>query len=317
MHQKFRYNFLLLFALLLSSCQGVEQNPYTDNEPLRLDLSLEKLTVLQLTDLHLTFGFDSNDLKTFRLIDALISETSPDLIVFTGDLTMSPTGPKHFKELGTRVDRHQIPWTFVFGNHENDFGPYEDYLKYLSDFEYLYYKNGPELDGSGFGNFKIETYYEQTPFYNLYFLDSHTEASGSLSYAWLTEAQVDWFDQLIREDSLVGTESSVFMHIPLQEYELYDENQFLDGEKGENISKQGVNTGFFNKMKEHGVAKAVFVGHDHLNNFSFLHEGILLAYGQASGYNGYGNTNKGGRLIEIAADKSITTTLLFDKDFNL
>ena len=37
---------------------------------------------------------------------------------------------------------------------------------------YLYFKEGPKLDEDGVGNFVFNYYYENEPFYNLYFLDS-------------------------------------------------------------------------------------------------------------------------------------------------
>lgn len=308
---------LALTSFLLVGCQSGTQNHFTNDSAFRLDLTEEKLTILQLTDLHLTFGIDYNDRRTFRLIKALVDETNPDIVVFTGDQTMAPFGPQLFKQLADVMDELDVYWTYVFGNHDNDHSRYEDYFAYTNSYEKLLFKVGPEIEDGGFGNFKIETYYNDLPFYNMYLLDSHNEAGGDLEYGWLSDGQVDWYDTHAETDKNNGVKSSVFIHIPLLEYTDFTPELAIDGGQNEGIYHQGTNTGFFDVMVEHGVSQAMFVGHDHLNNFSFLKSGILLAYGQASGYSGYGNTNKGGRLIEIDATKTMTTRLVLDEEVGI
>jgi len=309
---------LLFISASLASCQaGEDVNYYTDNTAIRLDLTEEKLTILQLTDLHLTFGIDYNDRKTFRLIEALVEHVAPDIVVFSGDQTMAPFGPLLFQRLAQVMDQLDVPWTFIFGNHDNDHDLYEKYLANLPDDENLLFKVGPQLADGGYGNFKIATYFNNLPFYNLYLLDTHTEAPGDLQYGWLSEAQVAWYEEKMIEDQLANTYSSVFMHIPLIEYENYINTTLHDGKKGEGIYHQGMNTGFFQAMVDHGMSQAVFVGHDHLNTFSFYYQDILLAYGCATGYNGYGNSSKGGRIIEIDAANTLVTNLIYDTEVDL
>lgn len=305
---------LILASFLLVSCQSQGENHFTDDDPLRLDLQNEKLTILQLTDTHLSFGIDYNDQRTFKLIAALVEYTNPDIVVFTGDQTMAPFGPQLFNRLCMEMDKMDVYWTFVFGNHDNDHSRYEDYFKFTDQYDKLLFKVGPELTEGGFGNFKIETYYDDTPFYQLYMLDTHSEVGGEMAYGWLSEAQVNWYDTHAESDKSSDVKSSIFIHIPLMEYLDFTEEAAVDGVKGEGIYHQGMNTGLFDVIVEHGVTQGVFVGHDHLNNFSFLKDNVLLAYGQASGYNGYGNTNKGGRLIEIDATKTMTTQLILDTE---
>ncbi|MDD3389195.1 MAG: metallophosphoesterase [Bacilli bacterium] len=309
---------LILVLTTLASCQAGENvSFYSDDVALRLDLTEEKLTILQLTDLHLTFGVDYNDRKTFQLIEALVDYAEPDLVVFSGDQSMAPFGPILFQRLAHVVEALDVPWTFVFGNHDNDHAPYEKYLANLENYENLLFKVGPELVDGGFGNFKIETYFDNLPFYNLYLLDTHAETTGDLEYGWLSAAQVAWYEEKASVDQLANIYSSVFMHIPLMEYEEYVNTTLNDGKIVEGIYHQGMNTGFFQAMVDHGVSQAVFVGHDHLNTFSFYHQGILLAYGAATGYNGYGNTPKGGRIIEIDASNTLVTNLVFDTEVEI
>lgn len=318
MHLK-QWKFIpVMFGIvsLVSSCSsGIKY--YTDDSPLKLNLTEEKLTILQLTDLHLTFGIDYNDQKTFRLMDQLVKASDPDLIVFSGDMSMAPFGPNLFARLGKEVEKHEIPWTFVFGNHDNDHASYTDYFPLLSQFEHLLFKVGPELEDGGFGNFKIETYFNDTAFYNIYLLDSHNESDVDTNYGWLSDSQVAWYGQHAGNDKLDNIKSSVFMHIPLVEYQAFTEANKIDGVKGEGIWYQGMNTGFFDEMLVHGVSQGVFVGHDHLNNFSFIHQGVMLAYGNVSGYNAYGSNPKGGRVIEIDSAKQMTSYIILDAEVGL
>lgn len=312
-----RLIYLSLTSFFLISCTTNNVSYYTDDSPLTLVLKQDGLRIVQFTDLHFTYGNDANDRRTYRLLEKITRVENPDLIVITGDLTLSPFGPKLFSSFYGFMEKLDTPWTFVFGNHETDYHTYEHYLSKIKNPQNLLFKVGEEMSGAGFGNFKIETTYQNIPFYNLYLLDSHAEANGTFSYDWLSEAQVDWYSKHAAIDAQNNIKSSLFMHIPIEEFEYYRPDISLEGVMGEKVSKQGMNTGLFSKIKEHGVTTSIFVGHDHLNNYVISHEGVLLAYGQASGYNGYGNTSKGARLIEIDKDKQLSTKLIFDKDYDI
>lgn len=308
--------FLSFFLCLsfCSACQVREEEVYSDDLPFRLDLKNESLTILQFTDLHLTFGIDHNDRQTFNLIDRMINHTHPDLIVFSGDQTMAPFAVELFKMLGKRVEKHQIPWTFVFGNHDDDHCQIESYFPILKDFPHLMFKVGPKITDGGYGNFRLHTYFNDLPFYNVYLLDSHREAPGNLNYGWLSEAQVAWYQEHVQVDTVPHL---VYMHIPLLEFHEVETSTLHDGHKSEGIYPQGKNTGFFQAMVDSTLARALFVGHDHENSFSFYHQGILLGYGVASGFNGYGQREKGARLVKIDQSKTLTTEILLASEVGL
>lgn len=71
---------------------------------------------------------------------------------------------------------------------------------------------------------------------------------------------------------------------------------------------------FFDAMVTYNKSKAVFVGHDHLNDFYLMMNGIMLAYGRATGYNGYGNLEKGGRHIEILDNGELETYIILGSE---
>ena len=102
------------------------------------------------------------------------------------------------------------------------------------------------------------------------------------------------------------------MHIPLRQFiNPIDYNgKFLEKQ----VYAQGVDTGFFDAMVAYDKSKAVFVGHDHLNDFSFIKgRTSYLPYGRNSGYSAYGNLERGGRHIMIK-DNIITTYIVLDSE---
>lgn len=303
----------ILSVLVLSSCKPYSIE-YTDNNPFVLEMKGETLKILQLTDLHLTYGNDYRDRRTFNLIKHLNDQDDYDLIVISGDMTMSPGAPRLFSQLIKVMESLKTPWTFIFGNHETDFHAYEDFLKNIKNTEYLYFKVGPKIEDGGIGNFHFTFTKQQVPFYRLYLLDSkaerevYTEEEGE--YDYLSTAQVAWYENLVSQDTV---ESIVFMHMPLRQY--IDPVNYVGIFREDKVYAQGIDTGFFNVMKTYGLSKAVFVGHDHLNDFYFFRDGIMLAYGRATGLNGYGDLEKGGRHIEILADgTTIVTSVMTESE---
>lgn len=301
---------LMSIALImtLTGCKPYEVI-YTDDSPFVIEMEADDIRILQITDLHLTYGIDQRDRKTFSLIRALAEAERYDLIVITGDLSMSPQGPILFSRLIRFMESLGIPWTFVFGNHETDFNSYEEYLKRIPETKHLLFKVGPKLEQGGYGNFQILFEKNGTPFYKLYMLDSKAEIDPiegiEDDYDYLSFAQVNWYESHVQNDSV---DSIVFMHIPLRQYILAE--NYVGTFREKRVYAQSIDTGFFDAMVFHGRSKAVFVGHDHLNDFHFYLQGILLAYGRATGYNGYGDLEKGGRFIRISPTGELSTGLI-------
>ena len=304
--------FILGVFTVISSCQD-EAIVYTDDQPFVLEMKGETLKILQITDLHLTYGYDYRDQKTLKLIEALVKHDNYDLIVISGDLTMSPSAPRLFQQIIRHMERLETPWTFIFGNHENDYHTYEDFLSIIPETDYLYFKVGPQLLDGGVGNFHFTFTKDDHPFYRVYLLDSKAEAKASedadFEYDYISEGQVEWYRQLVENDLV---DSIVFMHIPLVQFNLWTNIVGTFGE--DRVYAQGQDTGFFDAMVTYGRSKALFVGHDHLNDFYFILDNIMLAYGRATGYNGYGTLEKGGRHIEILENGQLSTYLVSESE---
>ncbi len=302
-------------TFLFYGCVPEVNELYTDNEAIEVETTDRTIKILQLTDQHLMYGFGANDEATLDLIETLASKDDYDLIVLTGDQTMAPMTMRIYRTLINHMESLEIPWTFIFGNHDNDFCSYEQLIETVLDMEttYLKFKVGPELIDGGYGNFKIDFMYQGNPIYHAYFLDSkneeevYTEAQGE--YGYLSSAQVAWYEAYVQADT---NESVVFMHIPLRQFMLAAETDpSFEGIFNEDkVYAQGQDTGFFDAMVTYGLSKGVFVGHDHLNDFSFVLNDIMLAYGRNSGYSAYGNLAKGGRHIEISDTGALTSYIV-------
>lgn len=70
------------------------------------------------------------------------------------------------------------------------------------------------------------------------------------------------------------------MHIALPEYNEVWDTRICYGDKREEVCAPKINSGFFTAMLETGHTKAVFVGHDHINDYIGDLYGILLGYGR-------------------------------------
>ena len=93
-----------------------------------------------------------------------------------------------------------------------------------------------------------------------------------------------------------------FFHIPLPEYSSFDASNYTGVLQDVGISSPSVNSGFFTAMVEAGDVKAVFTGHDHLNDFCGLFTGINLCYGGGFGYHAYGKAGWSRRARVVVAN---------------
>lgn len=305
---------IALFAFFMATCSCYSHDvTYTDDDPFYLAMNGDELNILQLTDIHLTYGIDSNDRKTLEGIKTLVKSEAWDLVVITGDMAMSISGPVLFKKLVNVMESLETPWTFVFGNHETDYSNYSDYLKYTENTEYLYFKVGPELEEGGVGNFRIIFTKDENPFYTLYFLDSHaerlsyTEEEGE--YDYIHSSQVDWVSLHQSEDT---TDSLMYFHIPLRQ--MMNPDTYTGIFEEDKVYAQGIDTGLFDVLVSYGLTKGIFVGHDHLNDFEMTKDGILLAYGQITGYNAYGDLERGGRVVHIDSSGVMSSYILLESE---
>lgn len=294
-------------------------------------------SVLQITDVHI-LNDEKKDAKAFKTITAMVEKSNPDMIVVTGDITSEKENYTAFKTFCTFMEEFDIPWAFVFGNHEGLDIAYEpdevldpekiadketlsDYLEFLDN---CIYERGDETV-DGMGNY----YYNVTDengkvITSLIMMDSNSYDEENDGYDHFHENQVEWYERTVKSiaKEVNGDETKVvpslaFFHIPMQEYmTAYDEAKGTDkrlwGFRFPNEDgTPAVDDGMFEKMVELGSTKGCFAGHDHMNNFEVEYRGIRLSYGLSCDHNIYLVPLRGGRLIEIKEDGSFTTRALF------
>ena len=289
-------------------------NPESDavegRDYLTISADKDEFRILQLSDLHLTFGGWPGDSTTFKFVNALISETKPDLVVFTGDVTMTIFNSRMFELLGEKVMSKfpDVYWTFAFGNHDT-WGKADKakLCNILDGFDNCMFLSGAtNLGGEGndkpLGNFAINIEYEDNFAYSVIIMDSGRRSD--YGYGYVTETQVKWYEWIAGKlhNFNPNLKSSLFMHIPLFECkESYEKNGVTEGVKSEKINVQGCNTGLYAKAVSLNFTEFFGFGHDHKNTFSTITEdGIMLAYGGVSGFLAYGfNFARCGRIIDV------------------
>lgn len=154
-------------------------------------------------------------------------------------------------------------------------------------------------------------------------------------YDYIKENQINWYEKEIKRldaaNKAIDSDcpmfvSTAFFHIPLMEmrdaYQTLKDNQinlfenagqtvdlttkendkvtYFEGTFGEDPAKDMVyssetRVALFDKMVELGSTKAVFNGHDHLNNLRVTVSGIDLVYGMSIDYLAYGKIKRYGR----------------------
>lgn len=117
-------------------------------------------------------------------------------------------------------------------------------------------------------------------------------------YDYIKENQIHWYEYMVNglaEYTGAPVESSLFIHIPLPEYnmaaKIYEpiNDGFTKDENGnfgmlrEPICSPYYNSGMFEKIIELNSTKNVICGHEHKNNFSVLYRGVRLTYATKTG----------------------------------
>lgn len=138
------------------------------------------------------------------------------------------------------------------------------------------------------------------------------------NYMFIEKTQIAWYKWVIAgltaQNGGVTPESTAMFHIALPEFHLaylqwkdsgYDPAMGF-GEKREQVCCPKINTGFFEVMKELGSTKNVVVGHDHVNCYSVLYDGIRLSYGLKTGDRCYADNDLNGGTVLTVSDGGVT-----------
>lgn len=276
--------------------------------------------IIQFTDVHYKQGKVESEVA-IQLINEVLDSEKPNFVVFTGDVVWAKPVKKALDEVFAPVIERKIPWTYVFGNHDDEFGmSRKEIMDYVVQKEYCLAQAGdPNL--TGIGNYILEVKDKKggntKALFYLFDSGAYNKEKGLGHYAWFGFDQVAWYraqsTAYTKENKGKAYPALAFFHIPLAEYPLMSaqENAII-GSRKENECNGKLNSGMFTAMRESGDVMATFVGHDHDNDYIGDYYGIYLAYGRYSGgktvYNNLGNN--GCRVIEIREGKREFTTYI-------
>ena len=319
------YPLFFIAAMSLTACGN---KSYSPKDYLLKPLQYrEGFKILQLTDIHMSDKDDQDLHYEFLKVlmkDATKDESDPvDFIVVTGDLftfASRGTAETFFKFL----DSYNIPWTVVFGNHDEQTYFSVDWMTdYLNKFgSNCYFHDYQDDNVQGNCNFAINIMDGTNIHDQLIFMDSNRYSfyeQGYAGYDYFKDDQIKWYSDLVdytTEQNGSVVNSLMFYHIPLFEINAaYEKGTVIyDGPKGngdgkrENTCPPKYNSGFFeNAIKAKGSTKAMFFGHDHINTFEADYEGVKFCYGIKSTNRIYYNEDLlGYQTISIANDHSLT-----------
>lgn len=253
------------------------------------------------------------------------------------------SGAKAFANL---MESLGVYWDVTFGNHDAEAYSYFDreaVAEFYENEEYKYclFQAGPE-DVDGYGNHTVEVKNSKgITSQALIMLDSQAYVGGDLigsikgDYDNVHPNQIAWYESEVKRiteqnkkiNKDAGTASSLaFFHIPLKEmddaWNEFRENGYKDtenfryiegiiAESGRQICCPYGEDELFEKMLELGSTKAMFNGHDHVNNTTFEYKGIQFSYGYSVDYFAYSGIGKlgsqrGCSMITCKPDSSFT-----------
>lgn len=277
--------------------------------------------ILSTTDLHL--GDDPKlRKKCIGMLMNHIAATTPDLVILTGDIILGKYQHLDALEFAQFMEEVGVYWAFVFGNHEarEEKGPFKELLmKCQTSFPHCLARQGRE-DLFGLCNYCINILKSENEILKtLFMFDSGRDILDEYRaeqnvppeigcYDYLKKSQMNWYEEKLSElnKQYGDVKSFMYMHIPLKEYEnaIYQDEdgewqftnkcEILYGSAYESVGSSAINSGMFSLIKKHGSTQAVFSGHDHVNDFCAIYDGVYLVYNQNGGYETYTMYDKKG-----------------------
>jgi hypothetical protein len=287
-----------------------------------------RFKIVQFTDIHWKNGSPKCD-NVLQVMTNVLDSEKPDLVILTGDIVTSSPAKKGWEAVIKPMTDRKIPWVAILGNHDDEHDmTRKEIISLLASKPYSFTTRGPE-DIAGEGNFILKIKSHKNLSVNaaaLYCIDSlaYSETYLAMSkderkseskkpnpdyYAWIKPSQIEWYRKIskgiAKNNGGKPLPSLAFFHIPLPEFKASWESKSPApiGSKKERVCCPSKNTGMFSAMVECGDVMGVFVGHDHVNDYAGLVQGICLAYGRATGFDTYGNLIKGARVIELIEGK--------------
>lgn len=315
MKDLFIYMILLLHTLVACGQNSPEKIHFNANGEYK---------IAQFTDMHLGNNPEQNR-EVFDMIREILDSEKPDMVVFSGDNTVTDNVQQLWETLSAELASRKIPWTATLGNHDDEHAvKRKEIIEIIRKQPYCIMRN-VEKDIYGEGNHIIPVYGSTNK--NkiealLYCMDSNAYSTIDTvkGYGWFDFSQIEWYkresDKYTRQNRGQPLPALAFFHIPLPEYaEAW--NSFRTKRYGDRNEKEcypNVNSGMFLAMLECRDVMGTFVGHDHVNDYIATLHTIALGYGRASGgKNSYGDKKPGSRLIVLKEGERAFDTWIREK----
>lgn len=312
----------------------------------------EELRILQLTDMQVIdasqrrrpdrlsspeierWAPENAEMNCYSHIKDLITQTSPHLIIITGDIVYGEfdDSGRVFREFTEFMDSFGIPWAPVWGNHDLESAAGIDYaVKTFEGAKNCLFTTETEDIADGTGNYAVRIYKGEKLYRVVYMLDSHGckhayDESARIPKS-VTEGQMRMIERISGECEAEAGETVPAIaawHIPTAEFfEAYEalgyENKMgtkigvtVKAHKGdfgvimENASAPSTRPeNFLERLKNCRVV-GVFVGHHHNINTSVFWQGIRWTMGLKTGtYDYHINGALGGTLITFNGNEVV------------
>jgi len=240
------------------------------------------IKVLQMTDLHFFLGeqpfWTNANKKISEEMHKLVQMTKPDMVIITGDLWRDSPPEKLEEFMRFAVSQCEalgVPWAFTWGNHDrvNDRQAAHELLTKARNSLY----RGATSDG----NYIVDMVDRRgRALWQILCLNSGDAGIGAEQKEWLKR-----INQISPKKGKVPPRLAAF-HIPLKQYDDIWETGFARGIKYEKVCSEKENGSSLAILKNAGV-HACFCGHDHVNDYSGVIDGVELIYGRTTGVGGY------------------------------
>lgn len=332
-------------ALITSSCRTIHPGNNAPDPTADTNVPLQKapdkdFVVLNLSDPQLSANEwqagTAHRAVLLKTIETLVARVKPDLITVSGDLAYGDQH-KSYECLASYLDTFAIPWTLVWGNHDNQAGA--ENMKVVAakmrSHPYCIFRDGPADLGNG--NYVIEIRENGAPVTALFMMDTHDrepwptpDKPDNKCWSKLYPNQLVWYKNKAAALKTAGfKDSAMIMHIPIFAYRqafaaAYHSDipadkisyaQTLDGScwnpeyknsfgyNHEGICSYPAEEGAFAALKEAAFTTYLLCGHDHVNNTVITYNGITLAYSLKAGAGCYWEHQaNGGTVITIGHD---------------
>ena len=258
---------------------------------------------------------DQMEERCFDYLTETINATKPDFIFITGDIVYGAFDDngsvlRRFVEF---MDSFQIPWSPVFGNHDNESKMGVDWQ--CEQFENSKYCKFEQNTVTGNGNYSVGIAQDGVITRIFYLMDTNgCDKASAESFAnkqttaqiGFGQDQIDWYTNQITELKVASPDTKISFAFHIQPtifveayYKKYGVNHGVS-EANINIDwsdkKEEGDFGYIGRrmkepwdgnnkvykgMKALGV-DSIFVGHEHANSGSIVYDGIRFQFGQKS-----------------------------------